>query len=188
MSASVSACCAASTVMVSSTGRPSLIRIFMHLGPRASTLLKYSKWALTAGKLRCVMTNGIELIGVLRGRLSNNSGLTFSPNERIPSTLHTASLYHLLTCAKLRVALNVSFGNISAVHTSGSSSWIALRIDDSPHRNDASIGDTSASSLVRSRALVSMAACARRKCGASHHSWCFWLVRGLDFLSRIMFS
>ena len=140
----------------------------MHLGPRASTLLKYSKWALTAGKLRCVMTNGIELIGVLRGRLSNNSGLTFSPNERIPSTLHTASLYHLLTCAKLRVALNVSFGNISAVHTSGSSSWIALRIDDSPHRNDASIGDTSASSLVRSRALVSMAACVRVESVARH--------------------
>ena len=48
-------------------------------------------------------------MGVLRGRLPNITGLTFSPNERIPSTLHTASLYHLLTCAKFSVALKVEF-------------------------------------------------------------------------------
>jgi hypothetical protein len=59
-----------------------------------------------------------------------------------PPALHTASLYDLLTCAKLSVSVKSSLFRISPVNTSGSFVAIAATMDNSPRRRNVTASDS----------------------------------------------
>ena len=67
---------------------------------------------------------------------------SFASIDWTPPTLHTASLYALLTCAKWRVSFRLSFGSISPMNTSGSCTATASRISREPRRRYVTVSDS----------------------------------------------
>ena len=91
-----------------------------------------SKRALTAGKLPYPAASASMVESTFP--IFSEYASIFASIQRTPSTLHTASLYDLLTCAKLRVSNNVELGE-----------YLGGEHVRQLHGNDFEDGDTAAS-------------------------------------------
>mmetsp|Transcript_8206 Transcript_8206/g.37351 ORF Transcript_8206/g.37351 Transcript_8206/m.37351 type:complete len:238 (-) Transcript_8206:3315-4028(-) len=133
------------------------------------------RMALIAGRLPFSAAHNIGFehssIGPSIPTALRNCDSIFASNERTPPTLHTKSLYFLLTCARLRVSNRSSLDSISAANTSGSCSAMTSKTVMAPSRRLAIVDCKSPSrvsdSAHRSSALRVASSVSPASCSAS---------------------